>query len=206
MSDSLQPHGLQHTRLPCPSPFPGVCPHSCPLRWWCHPTISSSTAPFSCRQSFPASGSFPMSRLFASGGQNVGASALAVFPMNIQGWFPLGLTGFDLPSVQWTYLVAQTVKRLSTMWEIWVWSLGWEVSWRRKWQPTPVLLPRKSYGRRSLVSMGLQRVRRFWATSLSLSVQWTLKGLLQHLKSLLRRQVRWPGIPISSRIFHSLLW
>ena len=206
MSDSLRPHGLQHTRLPCPSPSPGVCPDSCPLCRWCHPTISSSTAPFSfCRQSFPASGSFPMSRLFASGGQNVGASALAVFPKNIQCWFPLGLTGFDLPSVQWTYLVAQTVKRLSTMWEIWVRSLGWEVSWRRKWQPTPVLLPRKSYGRRSLVSMGLQRVGHYWATSLSLSVQWTLKGLLQHLKSLLRMQVRWPGIPISSRI-SSLLW
>ena len=169
MSDSLRPHGLQHTRLPCPSPSPGVCPDSCPLCRWCHPTISSSTAPFSfCRQSFPASGSFPMSRLFASGGQNVGASALAVFPKNIQCWFPLGLTGFDLPSVQWTYLVAQTVKRLSTMWEIWVRSLGWEVSWRRKWQPTPVLLPRKSYGRRSLVSMGLQRVGHDWVTSLSL--------------------------------------
>ena len=95
MSDSLWPHGLQHTRLPCPSQPPGVCWNSCPLSWWCHPTISSSIAPFSsCPQSFPASGSFLMSRLFASGGQSIRASASAsVLPMNIQGWFPLGLTG-----------------------------------------------------------------------------------------------------------------
>ena len=97
MSDSLQPHGLQHARLPCPSLSPGVCSNSCPLNWWCHPTISSSVAHFSfCPQSFPASGLFPMSQLFASGGQSIGASVSAsasVLPMNIQGWFPLGLTG-----------------------------------------------------------------------------------------------------------------
>ena len=86
--------GLQHTRFPCPSPSPGVCSNSCPLSQWCHPTISSSVAPFSsCPQSFPASGSFPVSRLFASGGQSIGASA-SVLPRNIQGWFPLGLTGW----------------------------------------------------------------------------------------------------------------
>ena len=88
MSDSLQPHGV-HTRLPCP---PGVCLNSCPLSGWSHPTISSSVASFSSYpQSFPALGSFPMSWLFASSGQSIGASA-SVFPMNIQGWFPLGLT------------------------------------------------------------------------------------------------------------------
>ena len=93
--DSLWPHGLQHARLPRPSLFPRVCSNSCPLTQWCHPNISSSTAHFSsCLQSFPASGSFPMSRLFSSGGQSIGASASAsVLPMNIQEWFPLGLTG-----------------------------------------------------------------------------------------------------------------
>ena len=95
MSDSLQPHELQHARPPCPSLFPGVCPSSCPLSRWWHPTTSSSVAPFSpCLQSFPKSVSFPMSQLFTSGGQSIGASASAsVLPMNIQCWFPLGLTG-----------------------------------------------------------------------------------------------------------------
>ena len=83
-------------RLPCPSPTPRACSNSCPSSQWCHPTISSSVIPFSsCLQSFPASGSFPMSRLFASGGQSIGVSASAsVLPMNIQDWFPLGLTGW----------------------------------------------------------------------------------------------------------------
>ena len=87
-------HGLQYTRLLCP-PSPGTCSNSCPLSWWCHPTISSSTVPFSSYlQSFPAPGSFPMSWLFTSGGQSFGDSALAsVLPVNVQGWFPLGLTG-----------------------------------------------------------------------------------------------------------------
>ena len=94
MSDSLWPHGLQHARLPCPSPTPGAYSKSCPLSQWCHPTISSSVIPFlSCLQSFPASGSFPVGWCFASGGQRTGASASAsVLPMNIQGWCPLGLT------------------------------------------------------------------------------------------------------------------
>ena len=96
MSDSLQPHGLQHARLPCPSPTPGACSNSCPSSWWCHPTISSSVLPFSsCPQSFPASGSFPMSQFFASGGQSIEASAsVSVLPMNIQDWSPLGWTGW----------------------------------------------------------------------------------------------------------------
>ena len=96
ISDSLQPHGLQHARPPCPSPTPGVYSNLCPLSWGCHPTISSFVVPFSsCLQSFPASGSFQMSQLFASGGQNIGVSAsTSVLPMNIQDWFPLGWTGW----------------------------------------------------------------------------------------------------------------
>ena len=96
MSNSLRPHGLQHTRPPCPSPTPRVYSNSCPLSQWCHPTISSSVVPFSsCLQSFPASGSFQMSQLFASGGQSIGVSASAsVLPMNIQDLFPLGWTGW----------------------------------------------------------------------------------------------------------------
>ena len=95
VSDSLWPHGLQHARLPCPLPTPGVCSNSCPLNRWCHPTISSSVVPFSsCPQSFPALGSFPVSWLFALGGQSTGTSASAsVLPVDIQGWFPSGLTG-----------------------------------------------------------------------------------------------------------------
>ena len=94
--DSLWPHGLQHARPPCPSPTPGVYPNSCPLGRWCHPTISSSVIPFSsCPQSSPASGSFPMSQLFASDGQSIGVSASAsVLPMNTQDWSPLGRTGW----------------------------------------------------------------------------------------------------------------
>ena len=95
MSDSLGPRGLQHVRLPCPSPSPRVCLNSCPLSRWSHPTILSSVISFSsCLQSFTASESFPMSQFFASGGQGIGASASAsVFPMHIQYRFPLGWTG-----------------------------------------------------------------------------------------------------------------
>ena len=94
VSKSLRPHGLQHTRLPCPTPTPRACSNLCPLSWWCHPTISSSVILFSCLQSFPASGSFPMSQFFTSGGQSIGVSASAsVLPINIQDWFPLGWTG-----------------------------------------------------------------------------------------------------------------
>ena len=96
VSNSLWPHGLQHARPPCPSPTPGVYSNSSPLSRWCHPTISSSVIPFSaCPQSFPASGSFQMSQLFPSGGQRIGVSAsTSVFPMNNQGWSPLGWTGW----------------------------------------------------------------------------------------------------------------
>ena len=103
---TLQPRELQHTRLPCPSLPPGICSNTRPLSRWCHPTISSSVAPFSsCPQSFPASGSFPVSWLFASGGQSIGASA-SVLPMNSQGWFPLGL--IDLLAVQVTQVFSST--------------------------------------------------------------------------------------------------
>ena len=104
---TLQPHGLQQARPPCPSPTTGVYSNSCPLSRWCHPTISSSVLPFSsCLQSFPASGSFQMSQFFASGGQSIGVSASAsLLPMNIQDWFPLGWTG-------WMSLQSQGLSRV----------------------------------------------------------------------------------------------
>ena len=107
MSDSLQPYGLQHARLPCPSPSPGACSNSSPLIQWCHPTISSSIVPFSsCFQSFPALGSFPRSQFFASGDQRIGVSASAsVLSMNIQDWFPLGLT-------DWISLLSKRLSRI----------------------------------------------------------------------------------------------
>ena len=96
VSSSLQPHGLQHARPPCPSPAPRACSNSCSSSWWYYPTTSYSVVPFSsCPQSFPAPGSFQMSQFFASGGQSIGGSAsTSVLPMNIQDWFPLGWTGW----------------------------------------------------------------------------------------------------------------
>ena len=123
VSDSLQTHEPQHARPPCPSPAPGVHPNPCPLSQWCHPTISSSVAPFSCPQSLPASGSFQMNQLFTSGGQSIGVSAsTSVLPMNTQ--------------------------------------------WRRKWQPTPVILPGEFHEQRSLAGYSPWgcRVRHDWAT------------------------------------------
>ena len=103
----LRPHGLQHARPPCPSPTPGVYWNSCPLSWWCHPTISSSVIPFSSHlQSFPASGSFQMSQLFTSGGQSIGPSSSAsVLPMNIQDWFPSGW-------IDWISLLSKGLSRV----------------------------------------------------------------------------------------------
>ena len=106
MSDSLQPHGLQHARLPCPSPTPGAYSNSCPSRQWCHPTISSTVIPFSHLQSFPASGSFQMNQFFTSGGQSVGVSGSAsVLPMNMQDWFPFRWTG-------WIFLLSKGLSRV----------------------------------------------------------------------------------------------
>jgi len=111
VSDSLWTHGLQHARLPCPLPTPGACSNSCSLSWWCHPIMSSFVVPFSsCLQSFPASGSFPMSQFFASGGQSIRASASAsasasVLPVNIQDWFPLGWT-------DWIFLQSKGLLRV----------------------------------------------------------------------------------------------
>ena len=104
MFDSLRPHGLKHARLSCPSPTPESCSNSCLLSRWCLPTIPSSAVLFSCCcQSFPASGSFPRSQFFASGGQSIAVSALAtVLPMNIQDWFPLGMDWLDVLVVQGT--------------------------------------------------------------------------------------------------------
>ena len=114
MSSSLKPHGLQHTRHLCPPLSPRVCSSSYPLSWWCCLTISSSAAPFFCFQSFPESGSFPVSRLFPSGSQSIRASASAsVLLVNIQGWFPLGLT--DLISLQskglWRAFYSTTIQK-----------------------------------------------------------------------------------------------
>ena len=108
VSNSMQPHGLQHARPPCPSTMLGVYPNSCPLSQWCHATISSSIIPFSsCLQSFPASGYFPVSQFFTSSGQSIGVSASAsVLPTNIQGWIALGLTG-------WIFLQSKGLSRVS---------------------------------------------------------------------------------------------
>ena len=108
VSDSLRPHGLHHIKLPCPSPTPRAYSNSCPSRRWRHPPISSSVVLFSSHlQSFPASGSFPMSQFFASGGHSIGVSASAsVLPMDTQDWFPLG----------WTGLISLQSKGLSRVW------------------------------------------------------------------------------------------
>ena len=112
VSDSLWPQGLQHARLPCPSPSPKVCSNSCSLNRWCYPIISYSVVPFSsCPQSFPASESFPMSRLFTSGGQSIEALA-SILPMKIQDWFPLGLA--DLIS-----LLAKGLLRVFSITTVW---------------------------------------------------------------------------------------
>ena len=111
-SNSLWSHGLQHTRLPCPSPTPRVYSNSCPSSRWCHPTISPSVVPFSSHlQSFPASGCFPMSQFFASGGPSIGASPSAsVLPMNIQDWFSLVWTGWIFFQSKETLNISETLK------------------------------------------------------------------------------------------------
>ena len=111
MSYFLHPNGLHHARLPCPSPSPRACSNSHPSSQWFHPAILSSVIPFSCLQSCPASGSFPISQFFTSGGQIIGASALVLW-MNIQGWFPVGLTG-------WISLQAKGLSRVLSGTTVW---------------------------------------------------------------------------------------
>ena len=140
VSDSLWPHGLQHTRLPCPSPSSRICSKSCPLSRWCHPTISSSVTPFSfCLQSVPASGSFPISQLFTSGGQNIGASA-SVFPINPRGWVPLGFK-------ESTARAGDRRDSDSTA--------GWKDHPEESVASTSVFCPGESHGQRSLVGYSL---------------------------------------------------
>ena len=118
VSHSLQPREPQHTRPPCPSPTPGVHPNPCPLSRWCNPTISFSVIPFSsCPQSFPASGSFQMSQLFASGGQSIGASAsTSILPMNIRDWSPLGWTGWiSLQSKGLSRVFSNTIVQINSL-------------------------------------------------------------------------------------------
>ena len=149
MSNSLWPRGLQHARLPCPSPTPGACSNSCPSSWRCHSTISSFVVLFfSCLQSFPASGSFPMNQFFASGGQSIGASALAsVLPVAIQDWFPLGKKVLINP-----YFIEDIMQEpWESGFDLWV----GKIPWRRGWRPSPVFLPGESHGQRSLVGFGL---------------------------------------------------
>ena len=125
VSNSLWPHGLHYARLPCPSPTPRAYSNSRPSSQWCHPTISFSVIPFSsCLQSFPASGSFPMSQFFTSGDQNIGASALAsVPPMNIQDWFPLGLIGLiSLLFKGLNHLLQHHNSKASVLWYSALWS------------------------------------------------------------------------------------
>ena len=120
MSDSLQPHELQHARPPCPSPTPGVHPNPCPLCWWCHPTISSSVVHFSsCPHSFPASGSFPRSQIFASGGQSIGSFSFNVSPSNEHpGLISFRMDWLDLLAVQETLksLLQHHSSKASILW------------------------------------------------------------------------------------------
>ena len=131
MFDSLQPHWLQHARLPCPSPTPRACSNSCPSSWWCHPTISSSVIPFSsCFQSFPASGSFPVSQFFAPGGQSIGVSAFSISPSNeYSGLIFFRIDWFNLLEHQFPHL--QGPETLEKMWppiDLWAGPGQWEAS------------------------------------------------------------------------------
>ena len=126
VSNSLQPHELQHARPPCPSPSPGVYPNSCPLSQWYHPTISSSVVPFSSHlQSFPASGSFQMSQLFTSDGQSIGVSAsTSVLPMNTQDWFPLGWAGWISLQFKGLSRAHSCIGKLVQVFDMVIWKYG----------------------------------------------------------------------------------
>ena len=170
MYNSLQPHGLQHARVPCLSPSPRACSNSCPWSRWCHPSISSSVTPFSfCLQSFPSLGSFLMSQLLESGGQSLGASPSAsVLPTNIQDWFSLGWTGWiSLHSKGPSRIFSHTTVQKHQF-------FGFQPSldptftpmWRRQWHPTPDFLAWKTPWMEEpggLPSMGLHRVGHNWS-------------------------------------------
>ena len=137
MTNSLHPHGLRHSRLPCPSPTAVACSNSCPSCWWCHLTISSSVVPFSsCLQPFPASESFLKSQFFPSGDQSIGASASAsVLPMNIQDWFLLGLTGWiSLQSKGLSRVFSNTTVRKHQFFSVhpFLWSSSQVNTWQLK--------------------------------------------------------------------------
>ena len=167
MSDSSWPHGLQHTRPPCPSPTPRVYPNSCPLSWWYHPTISSSVIPFSSWfQSFPASGSFLMSQLFAWSGQSIGTSASAsVLPMNIQDWFPLGLT-------VWSPSCPRDSQESSPMPQF------------KSIKFSAFFIVQLLHPYMGLKPMGLQRVRHDWATELNWTERASWWGWKRRVKKL----------------------
>ena len=151
VSDYLWPHELQHSRRPCPSPTPGPCSNSCPSSRWYHPTISSSVVPFSsCLQSFPAPGSFPMSQLFTSGGQSIGASA-SVLPMNIHSWFPLGLTA--LISLQSKSLLQYHCLKVPFLWDSAFFTHSSVLAWRIPGTGEPG----------GLLSLGSHRVGHNWS-------------------------------------------
>ena len=145
MSDSLQPSELQHARFPCRSPAPRSSSNSCSSSQWCHPTISSSIVCFSsCLQSFPASGSFPVIQFFTSGGQSIGVSAsTSVLPMNIQDWYVY----------KYWYVYIYYIRSSCCIPRINI--VLYVIYCTKKWQPTPVLLPGKSHGWRSLVGCRL---------------------------------------------------
>ena len=165
----FQPHELQHSRPPHPSPTPGVYSNSCPLSWWCHPTISAYVIPFSYLQSFPESGSFRMSQ-FSSGDQSIGVSAGAVsgtsaLPMNTQDWYPLGWTGWiSLQSKGLSRVFSNTTvpkhQFFDTQLSLWSVFNPWigKIPWRRAWQPISIFLP----GQRSL-GVIVHRVGKSWA-------------------------------------------
>ena len=189
MSDSLPPRELQHARLPSPSPTPGAYSNSCPSSLWCHPTILSSVIPLSCLQSFLASRSFPVSQLFTSGSLNTRASASAsVLPINIKGWFPLGLTGLTSLQPKGLWRVFSNTPALSLLYgptltsirrkRPWWWKRlkvgrerddrGWDVWMASPSQWTWVWASSGTWWRTGkpgmLPSMGSERMRRDWAT------------------------------------------
>ena len=140
VSDSLRPHGLQHARLPCPSPTPRVCSNSCPLSWWYHPTITSSIVAFSsCLQSFPASGSFPVSQFFTSGGQSIGVSASAISPSNgYSALISFSIDWFDLLAIQGTLksLLQHYSAKVPILWHSGFFKLIIMYTIENWWEPT----------------------------------------------------------------------